>query len=52
MFYRDQAHDWKKKMEGMDVPSKEFQDNFEWCDNQAENYCNLFINAANEMKKE
>lgn len=52
VFYRDQAYDWMKKMEGMDVPPKEFQDNFEWYDSQAEKHYNLFINATDKLEKE
>ena len=52
MFYRDQAHGWKIKMEGMDVPPKEFKENFEWCDSQATEYYSLFINATGNPGKE
>ena len=52
MFYRDQSNDWKKKMEGMDVPLKEFQENFEWCNSQAEKHYNLFINTTDNLEKE
>lgn len=52
MFYRDQSNDWKKKMEGMDVPPKEFKENFEWCNSQAEKHYNLFINTTDNLEKE
>ena len=52
MFYRDQSNDWKKKMEGMDVPPNEFKENSEWCNSQAEKHYNLFINTTDNLEKE
>lgn len=50
MFYRDQAYDWKQRLNSIEKPPKVFEDNFEWCERQTEKYYDLFM-AADESQK-
>lgn len=50
MFYRDQAYDWKQRLDSIEKPPKVFEDNFEWCERQTEKYYDLFM-AADESQK-